>query len=704
MSSSRRYTPSSSRPGGRDKSKRVTDLRSKRDEDDAPHVQHSRIVEDSIVDSCVDHAHAVARVHGAQEVMLEHLIHALARVTEAAEILEEQGYDVDTIRRESAAIIASDIPVGKHDSKRELYASNDFNTVMHLAAANASRQGEMEISVWELLEAISGYDVDVSAVRLLSEGRRDNRSRPRGGDGQGGGYRGRADRGNMQADLSGRREYFAEFNGRSAGSSDELLQQGLAAIETALSRQNEGRNVVDPEFDEKFDRLENRMSGLVDHRDREIKELKELITSLNNRDEEGAQTKAVHADILALREAVDKRGGSEGAVAMRAELAELRAALDKRDEELREWTVHIAQRVDGVKDDMGTILSDPQTGLLNEIRALSERIDGGGNEDVAKLSTNMRSDFANMVTRFDTRQGEIVGLHSTLGKGVDEQGSRLRGLEARLREEHDQTQGELRAMRGFLEKIAGSVDNYRGEIERLRLDHIGDMSVVSNKLDDISEGVKGVGSRSKVDGRSIGKASPHGAGWGHNPRPTKNEIRPKRSSVKLAGPVVFNSGYGQGPGANSDDMFNYRDPTDKKLVIDAETTQHVARRFAKSTSGGDADSTDSTNSRDRKRGPRGSMDYAQGKVSIEDDKLMYRGQKIRRTRSSTQQTGSGTTLRERLVYRGVKLKDKLTANRAEGVKTSREADVVETSWGQRFWKDVKGLFRDDDPRWTDWRK
>ena len=784
MSNSRRYTSSGNRNVGREKSTRVTEMRSKRDDDSQPSNQHTQIQEDSVVDACVDHAHAVARVHGAPEVMLEHLVHALARVPEAAEVLEEQGYDVDHIRRESAAIIASDIPVGKHDSKRELYASNDFTTVLHLAAANASRQGETEIAVWDLIEAISGYDDKLPAVRLLNDGvvsRDRQRTRverqqpePRRRE------RVMYDRVSEQAPI----RQFASSSYGASGHSDDLMQQGLAAIETALQRQSAPQIHSDPRIDEKFERLDARMSGLVDHRDREIKELKQIIASMGVRNED-EQTKAVHADLIALREAVDRRDQTDNSSALHAEvlalreamehrdqvdttsplhaeltalreavdrrdqtdntsalhaelaalretvdrreqtdnssalhaellalreamerrdqvdttsplhaeLASLREILDQRDNELRQVTAHLEQRLDSVKDDVGSLAADPQSGLRDEIRALSERIDGSGSNEVAKLSSGLDSRFVNLESAFETRQGEMLGLHSSLGKGVDEQGARLRGLEARLKGEHDETQGELRAIRGFLEKIAGTVDHYAEEIERLRLDHIGDMSVVSNQLEDIYWHVSKDGRSERASrGRSKIGGAAAGASAGHQVRPSKKSARPKKSSPQT------NMGQGRGIVSNigrrhavqsDEDIFTYREPVEKKLVIDAETTQHVAKRFAKKS--GDDGASDSN------RAERGSQSY----VDSDDGDITYRGQKIRRTRSSARQSSGGQSLKERLVHRGAQLKDQYRSARDIAVNTPPRD---KKGWGGRFWHDVKGLFRDDDPRWTDWRK
>jgi hypothetical protein len=123
--------------------------------------------EDDIVLACCHHAHEVARAHGAKEVMLEHLVHALARVLPAAAVLEDRGIHVEALRRESAAVLASEIPVDNTVQLGQLRASRDFNTVMYLAAAGASHRDEKATGVRDVLDALLKYDARSRAVRLI---------------------------------------------------------------------------------------------------------------------------------------------------------------------------------------------------------------------------------------------------------------------------------------------------------------------------------------------------------------------------------------------------------------------------------------------------------------------------------------------------------------------------------------------------------
>lgn len=127
----------------------------------------SYLNEDETVLACCHHAHEVAKAHGAREVMLEHLVHALVRVPDAANAVQDRGINVESLKRESAAVISSEIPVDHTMMIAQLRASKDFNTVMHLAAAAASRRDERTLGVRDLMDALLRYDPKSRVVRML---------------------------------------------------------------------------------------------------------------------------------------------------------------------------------------------------------------------------------------------------------------------------------------------------------------------------------------------------------------------------------------------------------------------------------------------------------------------------------------------------------------------------------------------------------
>src|SRR5690606_17763144 len=66
-------------------------------------------VDDTVL-ACSNHAFDVALAHGSSEVRLEHLVLALTKVEAAARLLEERGFREGQLRRECAALIASEMP------------------------------------------------------------------------------------------------------------------------------------------------------------------------------------------------------------------------------------------------------------------------------------------------------------------------------------------------------------------------------------------------------------------------------------------------------------------------------------------------------------------------------------------------------------------------------------------------------------------
>ena len=122
-------------------------------------------VDDTVL-ACCNHAYDVAHAHGASEVRLEHLVHALTRVEAAAAILEQRGIREGQLRRESAAVIASEIPVGIGHSQGAPRASIEFEDVLRRAGDHAGPRGA-PATVHDLLWVLFNYDRKIPAVALL---------------------------------------------------------------------------------------------------------------------------------------------------------------------------------------------------------------------------------------------------------------------------------------------------------------------------------------------------------------------------------------------------------------------------------------------------------------------------------------------------------------------------------------------------------
>ncbi len=121
---------------------------------------------DETVLACCNHAFDIAQAHGASEVRLEHLVHALTRVEAAAEILEQRGIREAHLRRESAAVIASEIPVGLAHSHAAPRSSVELEDVLR-RSSELSRRRDATATVHDLLWVLVNYDREIPAIALL---------------------------------------------------------------------------------------------------------------------------------------------------------------------------------------------------------------------------------------------------------------------------------------------------------------------------------------------------------------------------------------------------------------------------------------------------------------------------------------------------------------------------------------------------------
>ena len=123
-------------------------------------------VDDTVLDCC-NHAYDVASAHRAAEVRIEHLIYALTRIEEAAEALEARGARVAALRREAAAVIATEIPAAQVNGRTNPRRAEALEEVLRLAAAHAYRR-QAPVAIADILHALldSGMEF-ASLIRLL---------------------------------------------------------------------------------------------------------------------------------------------------------------------------------------------------------------------------------------------------------------------------------------------------------------------------------------------------------------------------------------------------------------------------------------------------------------------------------------------------------------------------------------------------------
>ncbi|MGD9803174.1 MAG: hypothetical protein AB7E81_06150 [Hyphomicrobiaceae bacterium] len=121
---------------------------------------------DEVLLACCNYAFDVAQANGAAEVDLEHLVNALTRVEAAARVLESRGVREGYLRRESAALIASEVPAANAKDAVSPRRSADFEDILRHASDVAHRRGS-PASVDDVLWVLLHYNRDLPVVQLL---------------------------------------------------------------------------------------------------------------------------------------------------------------------------------------------------------------------------------------------------------------------------------------------------------------------------------------------------------------------------------------------------------------------------------------------------------------------------------------------------------------------------------------------------------
>lgn len=116
--------------------------------------------------ACCNQAFDMALAHGAAEVGLEHLVNAFTRVDAATRILESRGIREAQLRRDSAALIASDTSAVVPGERPPPRRSVDFEDTLRRAAEIAQRRNSVA-GVEDVLWVLLSSPRDVPAIALL---------------------------------------------------------------------------------------------------------------------------------------------------------------------------------------------------------------------------------------------------------------------------------------------------------------------------------------------------------------------------------------------------------------------------------------------------------------------------------------------------------------------------------------------------------
>jgi hypothetical protein len=131
------------------------------------HLLSGPVLVDETVLGSFNQAYDIAAAHRAGEVRIEHLLNAMTRLDAAAVALESHGIRVLALKRETASIIAGDIPAVAGSGPVSPRRSDELAEILKLAVAYASRRNAA-VTVDDLLHILFEQRGDLSAADLLS--------------------------------------------------------------------------------------------------------------------------------------------------------------------------------------------------------------------------------------------------------------------------------------------------------------------------------------------------------------------------------------------------------------------------------------------------------------------------------------------------------------------------------------------------------
>jgi hypothetical protein len=124
------------------------------------------ILVDETVLACCNLAYDVAVAHRAGEVRIEHLLNAMTRIDAAIAALEARGIRVPLLRRETAAIVAGEIPPAGGNGSVSPRRSDEFADLLRLAAAGASRRNAAT-DVDDLIQVLLDHRADLPGSDIV---------------------------------------------------------------------------------------------------------------------------------------------------------------------------------------------------------------------------------------------------------------------------------------------------------------------------------------------------------------------------------------------------------------------------------------------------------------------------------------------------------------------------------------------------------
>jgi hypothetical protein len=428
----------------------------------------SAITVDEAVLACCNSAYDVAAFHAADAVRLEHLLHAMTRVSAAADLLAELGIRVDRLRRETAAAIAADMPAGPIERAGAPPASAALEDVLR-------RAGELAAKRWgpatlaDVLRTLLGGGPGSPAAAMLLRAAADPQRLER--------WRDELRRDTLAA-LPSPGEAEAKALQLSAGAA---LREQLGHMETALRTLREEVAADRKAFGDLLRDVWAELPALRALRDEVAADRKAL----------GELVGDVRSELQALRKDADA-----GAGGTRAEGVD--ALLEARLEALGKATAELAERLPTIQQ---LIAGDASQALLNRLEAVEERIALRALEGADKVA-------GVLAERLERTEASLRRLQEASDRNWTSGGERQIALEASVRAQMQTAEEANKAYERHLGEIYEALVKLGANHQTLgdnfaawRTETAGDIGILNNRLQQLEQLLGQLGSHLQLLGR-----------------------------------------------------------------------------------------------------------------------------------------------------------------------------------------------------------
>ncbi len=457
--------------------------------------RNAPILVDDIVLSCSNHAFDVAVAHRAGEVRLEHLLHAMTRVDGASNALEARGIRVAGLRRESATIIAGEIPLGHSAAQGHPRRSDDFEQALRTASAIASRRNA-PANVDDLMDALLDMPSDIPGIALLARhGGRVARDRPQL-------------REPMREPIRDRETYREPLreplrDWEQPGSAQPLppltrASSGYGAEPRGPEHRkaplpyysNDRTNDRQPDRSLRTDGIGTAVDGLQNARIDQLENaVRTLASELSNdrktdRDDANRFRGGLHERLQAMEQSVLQATDNDGGAAMLLDrLAAVERGLEQRLNELsRPWNI-LSERLQaleqtildsrGIKSGEVTVIQDRliglERGMFDRIKGLERAVESAPAFDLNPISS-----------RLDIIEEAVLNPASNSAE-TEKLSERMRALEESINAQRAQVVQANAALNHDLKGLGAALSNQASNTERVH-------SFVSDRIQTLTSG------------------------------------------------------------------------------------------------------------------------------------------------------------------------------------------------------------------------